>query len=37
MLLYKGTHSADPSDAAALWLVRKELLLISEEELEEIK
>lgn len=29
MILYKGTHSSHPQDESFLWLVRKELLLMS--------
>jgi hypothetical protein len=37
MFLYKGTHTAFPHDNAFMWLVRKELLLMSEFELEQVK
>lgn len=37
MVLYKGTHSDQPNDTAFLWLVRKELLLMSEAEFEDLK
>jgi hypothetical protein len=37
MILYKGTHSINPSDTGFLWLVRKELLLMSEAEFEDVK
>ena len=37
MFLYKGTHTAFPHDNAFMWLVRKELLLMSELELEQVK
>ena len=33
MILYKGTHSSNPTDEGFLWLVRKELLLMSASEL----
>ena len=37
MLLYKGVHSVCPEDKTALWLVRRELLLMSREEFKVIK
>ena len=37
MLLYKGVHSSFPEDKTTLWLVRKELLLMSQQQFSDIK
>jgi len=37
MVLYKGSHTKNPNDKGVLWMVRKELLLMSEEEFENVK
>jgi hypothetical protein len=37
MFLYKGKHTDYPQDDGFLWMVRKELLLMSESEFEQVK
>jgi hypothetical protein len=37
MALYKGTHTDYPEDDGFIWLVRKELLLMSQIDFEQLK
>jgi hypothetical protein len=37
MVLYKGTHTDYPEDDGFIWLVRKELLLMSQTDFEQLK
>lgn len=37
MVLYKGAHTDYPEDDGFIWLVRKELLLMSQLEFEQLK